>query len=134
VGIVLGIIQFVITLGITAATGGTIGQPNNSSQVASLLLLAVGLIFNILQLAVDVWYLVFFQAKKGQTLGKKAVGIKVVDRNGNKPSLGTFAIRELVGKWILDTITLGIGYLIVAFDSKKQGLHDKIANTFVVKV
>jgi uncharacterized RDD family membrane protein YckC len=48
-------------------------------------------------------------------------------------SYGRAALREVVGKF-LSGILLGIGYLMVAFDSKKQGLHDRLANTFVIKL
>ncbi|HCB22768.1 TPA: RDD family protein, partial [Candidatus Daviesbacteria bacterium] len=45
----------------------------------------------------------------------------------------TFALREILGK-LASGLILGIGYLMVAWDSKKQGLHDKIASTYVVRV
>lgn len=69
---------------------------------------------------------------KGQTLGKMAVGIKVVDEEGSLPGLSKAALREVVGKF-LSYITLYLGFLWIIFDGKKQGLHDKIANTYVVK-
>ncbi|MFQ5987264.1 MAG: RDD family protein [Dehalococcoidia bacterium] len=34
--------------------------------------------------------------------------------------------------YIVCALTLGIGFLIIAFDDRKQGLHDKIANTYVI--
>jgi uncharacterized RDD family membrane protein YckC len=69
---------------------------------------------------------------KGQTVGKMAVGIKVVNRQGNMPGLGRAALREVVGKTI-STVIIGVGFLWITWDSQKQGLHDKIADTFVVK-
>ena len=65
------------------------------------------------------------------TLGKKVLGLKVVDLNGSRIS---FAHES--GRWlaeILSFIILGIGYLMIAFNSKKQGLHDQIAGTYVIK-
>jgi uncharacterized RDD family membrane protein YckC len=44
---------------------------------------------------------------------------------------GRAALREILGKFV-SGITLGIGYLMVAFDAHKQGLHDKIADTCVI--
>ncbi len=46
---------------------------------------------------------------------------------------GRAAKREILGKFV-SSILLGIGYLMVAFDSQKQGLHDKIADTYVIKL
>lgn len=87
----------------------------------------------IASLAITILYWVVFQGKYGQTLGKKALGIKVVDANGKTPSMMTFFLREIIGKFVSGIILL-IGYLMVIWDGKKQGLHDKIAGTFVVRV
>jgi len=65
------------------------------------------------------------------TLGKKILGLKVVDLNGNRISFGKATGRFLAS--ILSGLILGIGYLMVAFNPKKQGLHDQIAGTYVVK-
>ena len=94
----------------------------------------IGAILNtILNIMVTIFYWVFYQASQGQTLGKKAMGIKVVDLAGNTPSVMTFFLREIIGK-IVSSIILFIGYLMILWDGKKQGLHDKIAGTVVVKV
>lgn len=86
-----------------------------------------------LSLLIAIGYWVFYQSWAGQTLGKKALGLKVVDQNGKTPTQTTFFIREIVGKFV-SGIILGIGYLMIIWDSKKQALHDKIASTFVIKV
>lgn len=33
--------------------------------------------------------------------------------------------------YLVNSFTMGIGYLLIAFTSKKQGLHDLIAKTYV---
>ena len=78
-------------------------------------------------------YYWLFTGLKGQTLGKMAVGIKVVDEHGNMPGLGVAAMREILGKTI-SAIVLYIGFLWIIWDKQKRGWHDKIANTYVVKV
>jgi len=65
------------------------------------------------------------------TLGKKILGLKVVDLNVNRISFAPATGRFFAS--ILSGLILGIGYLMVAFNPKKQGLHDQIAGTFVVK-
>jgi uncharacterized RDD family membrane protein YckC len=57
--------------------------------------------------------------------------LKVVRRDGQNMTYGRAALREILGKFV-SGITLGIGYLMVAFDAHKQGLHDKIADTCVI--
>lgn len=68
----------------------------------------------------------------GSTIGKKAMGLKVVNRNFEKITVGQ-AFGRYYAK-ILSAVTLYIGFLMVAFSSKKQGLHDKLAGTYVVHV
>lgn len=79
-------------------------------------------------------YLIYFTGSTGQTLGKKALGIKVVkvDTGKHPDYVGAF-LRDVVGKFI-SGIVLALGYLWIIWDPKKQAWHDKIANTVVVKV
>jgi len=67
----------------------------------------------------------------GQTLGKKAMGIKVVREDGKPLDYGTAIIRYIC--YFVSTIPLLLGYLWIIWDEKKQGFHDKIARTLVVK-
>ena len=65
------------------------------------------------------------------TLGKKALRLAVTDEEGNRIGFGKANARY----WskILSTLILGIGFLMVAFTRRKQGLHDMIARTLVVR-
>jgi uncharacterized RDD family membrane protein YckC len=65
------------------------------------------------------------------TIGKIALGIQVTDLSGNRISFGRALGRNLAE--ILSALILLIGYIMVAFTAKKQGLHDMIAGTLVVK-
>lgn len=78
-------------------------------------------------------YYVFFTGYCGQTPGKMALRIKVIRTDGSGLGYGTAFLREVIGKFI-SWILLCIGYLMVAFDAQKQGLHDKIAGTYVIKL
>jgi len=65
------------------------------------------------------------------TLGKMVLGLKVVG-DGKELDLLTIILRETVGKLVSEIILL-IGFLMVAWDVRKQGVHDKIAGTLVIK-
>lgn len=80
---------------------------------------------------VTIGYMIYMTYKFEATLGKKALGLKVVSADNNRLSLGQVILRETVGK-IVSAIILMIGFIMVAFSDKKQGLHDKIANTLVI--
>jgi uncharacterized RDD family membrane protein YckC len=84
-------------------------------------------------MVLTVAYYVFFTGYCGQTPGKMALRIKVIRTNGTEIGYGKAALREILGKFV-SGILLGIGYLMVAFDLQKQGLHDKIADTYVIKI
>jgi uncharacterized RDD family membrane protein YckC len=68
---------------------------------------------------------------KGQTLGKSMLGLKVVKSSGGKVSYLSAFIRTL--GYILGFATLGIGFLVIAWNSRKRGLHDFLAGTKVIK-
>ena len=79
------------------------------------------------------YYLYFWSASgHGQTMGNRALGIRVVKTDGTELSIGT-ALLRYVGL-IISFTALFIGVLWVAFDKNKQGWHDKIASTYVVRV
>jgi len=78
-------------------------------------------------------YYIVFTGHGGQTPGKMALRIKVIRCNGDRIGYGRAAFREIPAKFI-SGIILGIGYLMIAFDSQKQGLHDRMADTYVIKL
>jgi uncharacterized RDD family membrane protein YckC len=63
------------------------------------------------------------------TLGKMIFGMKVTDLYGNRISFGRATARHFA-KW-LSGMLLGIGYIMVGFSERKQGLHDMLAGTLV---
>jgi uncharacterized RDD family membrane protein YckC len=65
------------------------------------------------------------------TVGKRALGIKVVGPTGERISFAR-ATGRYFGQ-ILSGLILGIGYLMVAFTHRKQALHDMLASTYVVR-
>lgn len=81
-----------------------------------------------------IFYLYFVLMTKyfQQTLGKMVFGIKVVDLKCDTMTWGTCLFREWIGRFISATII--VGYIIVAFLPKKQGLHDIFSDTTVIHV
>ena len=72
----------------------------------------------------------FWTQNNGQTPGKSVMGIRVVKTSGQPLSIVDAVVRY-VGYYI-NTFLLFIGWLWAIFDSKNQGLHDKLAGTIVV--
>ena len=74
---------------------------------------------------------ILFWMFKSATPGKMLISATIVDaRTGAKPSNGQFLIRYL--GYFVGLFPLGLGFLWVGFDEKKQGWHDKMAGTVVV--
>lgn len=66
------------------------------------------------------------------TPGKMAIHATIVDaRTGAKPTAAQFALRYL--GYYASLLPLGLGFLWIAFDARKQGWHDKLARTVVVR-
>jgi uncharacterized RDD family membrane protein YckC len=85
-----------------------------------------------LYLALSIAYFGYFEGgESGQTLGKRALGIRVIDfRAGGPIGFGRGALRY-IGK-ILSGIPIALGFLWMLWDREKQTWHDKIATTVVV--
>lgn len=96
-------------------------------------LLALIPILGIILDIVGVWLYFALQesSERQATIGKRAVGIYVTDLQGRRIAFG-----QATGRYfskILSGLILDIGYIMVAFTEKKQGLHDMIASTLVMR-
>jgi uncharacterized RDD family membrane protein YckC len=91
--------------------------------------------FNLLNTLVGVAYYASLEGgPTGQTLGKRVCNIRVVDATTGQPGIG---IGRGIGRYfarILSAIPLGLGYLWMLWDDRKQTWHDKLVTTVVVKV
>jgi uncharacterized RDD family membrane protein YckC len=96
------------------------------------------LLFVVVALAIagPVWYYIYFTGKApGQTIGKKALGIRVRHADEDRPiGYGPATARYLItfafGIFVIPAL---IDYLWPLWDSRNQSLHDKAANSVVVR-
>ncbi len=112
-------------LGVLAIVAGLF-----SSEFITVILTLLGLYFSI-------WYYVNAHGTTGQTIGKRAMGIRVVATDGSRISRKRAFARLLVS--MVETgmayVLVGfLGYLWMLWDPNKQTWHDKIASTYVVQV
>ncbi len=77
-----------------------------------------------------VFYYVYLHGAYGQSLGKMAMRIKVLEADGSPITYRKAFVRWLA--YFLCDLTLDLGYIWAAFDPRKQGLHDKVCRTIVV--
>src|SRR5262245_42149919 len=81
-----------------------------------------------------VWfcYKAVFEASPAQaTPGKRVLGIYVTDLEGNRITLKASSIRFFV--FTVSAVCLFVGHLLALFTSRKQALHDMVADTLVLK-
>ena len=95
-----------------------------------LIMLPFDFIFGPLGLVTHWLYFAFMESSSRQaTLGKQILGLYVGDSNGDRISFG-LATGRYFSKF-LSFFTLYIGFIMVAFTKRKQGLHDLICDTLV---
>jgi uncharacterized RDD family membrane protein YckC len=138
-GLILGIPRSILIAALV--------RHDNNSLVGSTHLVAGVVIISVIFTVVDIAYFAFLNgSERGQTLGQMMLGIAVRDEaTGGAIGPQRAAIRILVLEpgailsWIPVLGLLAGLYSIVAglsplWDSRKQGFHDKVAHTFVIKV
>lgn len=117
-----------VPLGMVIGVGMVVSGAVDNSGLASVANLGL----NVFQLLAMWLYYAFCESSSWQgTIGKKALGIRVTDMNGNRI---TFA--RATGRYfgmILSGMICFIGWLMIAFTEHKQGLHDMLAGTLVLK-
>jgi uncharacterized RDD family membrane protein YckC len=88
----------------------------------------------VLGVLIEIGYFTYFEGgPNGQTPGKMALGIRVIDfQTGGSIGYGRAAIRWF--SRILSTVVIYVGYLWMLWDREKQTWHDKLAGSVVVPV
>jgi len=98
---------------------------NYLRPVLSAWIIFLGLTFSL-------FYFSFLLSSSWQaTVGMRVFSLKITDYDYKRISFGIAFIREL--STILSAAIFNIGYFMIAFTKKKQGLHDLIANTYVIR-
>lgn len=132
-GIIISIIPVVlIVIGLANSDLSTVqygGQVRTTGHVSPLVSLAY-VLWVILPLA----YFVYFEGgPTGQTLGKKVLGIRVIDdRTGGPIGYGRAFLRWL--GHIVSGLACYLGYLWMLWDNERQTWHDKMASDLVVPI
>ena len=128
VGFVLIIAGSPDTSSYEVSGGSSPDETNTGMVIAGVALVGVGV---LLMIGIQVWNRVFRMGRTGQSIGKKAMGIKLVEeRTGQPMGPGMCFVRELAH--FLDGIAY-IGYLWPLWDAKRQTFADMVMSTVVVR-
>jgi uncharacterized RDD family membrane protein YckC len=128
VGAVQTVIQFVlIGVGVINMSDLQAGPGTEEYRHYILVMWILGAAMFVPQ---TLYFAIMESSSKQATLGKMVLGIVVTDTDGKRVSFGR-AIGRNLGK-IISAAMLLIGYFMIAFTQKKQGLHDIMADCLVV--
>jgi len=103
--------------------------------ILALVIDSAGVAYMVFSMALQItiswlYYAIQESSSSQATIGKRALGIIVTDLGGKRISFGRATGRYFAK--IISGLILLIGYIMIAFTKKKQGLHDIIADTLVV--
>lgn len=123
-GLLLGAIQLIWLA--PAMAGAALSESTEAMASAMGIMQIIGVIIGL------IYFPLMHSSQYQATLGKKWLGIKVVDTNGQRISIARGFGRYFAS--FLSYITLYIGFLMVFFTKRRQALHDKLAGTYVVYI
>lgn len=115
--------------GIAAVAGKTPGGDLPPAVIGIAVLMFLGYV-------VGVWLYeaLLTSSERGGTLGKRAMGLRVVRADGTRLSFGRSTARYFLKIIVTPMIPLGLGYIMAGFSSGKRALHDLMADTLVIRV
>ena len=127
---VIFIVFAVLVGGIASTATNTTDQ--NTQAAVGLGLVGVWLLIATLATIGTVLYFVYFWGTSGSTLGMRIFKLRIVDADTGAPiGMARAIVRYLMS--IVNSLACYIGWIWVAFDARKQGWHDKVANSVVIQ-
>lgn len=126
-GLVIGIVVGIPILALMFGMGLMTQQAGQQPNVA---MVGMQFLLQIVWMGAGIAYNTFMHGKYGATLGKMAVGVRVVMADGAPITY----MRAFGRAWadILSSLVCNIGYIIAGFDKEKRALHDHICQTRVI--
>lgn len=134
--VLLGIVSVIVSIPLTLIMGGAaiggFGPGSDPAAAAAALpaFFAALAVRQVILMAIAVTYEAYFVSTRGGTLGKLALGLKIIRADGSGVPVG-LAIGRYFAQ-ILSSLILLIGYIMAGFDPEKRSLHDRICDTRVI--
>jgi uncharacterized RDD family membrane protein YckC len=132
VGIPIGILSGILVI----VTGGLVAGTSNSDQgtqgAAAAGATGIFLVFFLIVIVLTIGYWVYFWGTSGSTPAMRLFRLQVVDANTG----AVIGIPRALVRWLMTLVNSWacyLGWIWVAFDARKQGWHDKVANSVVLQ-
>ncbi|MCX5838669.1 MAG: RDD family protein [Deltaproteobacteria bacterium] len=127
----VSLILFLIGLLALGLRGDIMGRVLSSPADMTHGMGVFALLYLAASLLAGMTYFTWFHGIAGRTPGKMLLGLRVIQASGDPMTPG-IAFLRCVG-YLISGPVLGLGFLWIAFDGKRQGWHDKIAATLVIR-
>lgn len=130
-----GLIMLAIYLPlVVAAVMSESARTRGAGDDGTPVFIVAGFVLMLVGLVVWAWFTILYVSRNGQTIAKKILGIKVVRSDGAPISLGRiFWLRNVLNSLIGLVPFYGIVEVLFIFGESRQCLHDKIADTMVIR-
>ena len=136
VGVILDSIIFTAMVYIPMVIGMRFNGPLllANGHFNPMALYGAGSLLGLIGLIAWCWLTILFVSRNGQSIAKKMLGIKVVRSDGSPASLGRiFLLRNVVNTVLAFVPFYGLVDALLIFGDARQCVHDKIADTIVIK-
>jgi uncharacterized RDD family membrane protein YckC len=139
-GLIAGALIYLPFMVGTAVSVGMSGEVGSGGIDAggiggmSAALFVPGMVLGCIGLIIWAWLNIKFVLANGQSIGKKIVNIKVVRSDGSRATLSRiFWLRNVVNTLISLIPLYGLVDILFVFSESRQCLHDRLADTIVIK-
>jgi uncharacterized RDD family membrane protein YckC len=118
-----------ICVGVVILTDESLDLENPGGIVIAAILLVIAALIVINWL----YEALMTSSPRGATLGKMALGLRIVRFDGAQLSFGRATARHFAKAIVTPAVPLFIGYIMAAFTNRKRALHDILVDTLVIK-
>jgi uncharacterized RDD family membrane protein YckC len=105
----------------------------NEDETSPAIAFAIVLMILALLLIGWLYEALMTSSRRGATLGKQALGLRIIRADGARLSFRRATARYFLKYIITPLVPLLIGYLMAAFTARKRALHDVLADTLVIR-
>jgi uncharacterized RDD family membrane protein YckC len=126
--VILTVALSVISVPVGLLIGGSAAFSDPTHLSGFMLLITLG--YLLVTVGLTFFYQAYFVSKRGGTPGKLILGLRVIHPDGSLLTMGQAFGRSL--GYMVDVVILYIGFLMIAFDEQKRGLHDRIVDSRVI--
>jgi uncharacterized RDD family membrane protein YckC len=127
-------IAVVVLVGIFVAAVLLVDESIDEDKTSPFMVVSIVVLLLALLVINWLYEALMTSSPRGATLGKLALGLRIVRADGAQLSFGRATARHFLKVLITPLVPFAIGYLMAAFTARKRALHDVLADTLVIRL